>query len=228
MHMLPRAVAAVLLVSLLAVPAAASAPGDDGARAEFLETRLDDRRDRIVLWQDGWTGVYGAALAFHGVRAVTNSDTDDQVANGVSALRALTAITLMRIRPHPGRYGADPMRAAGPPGSSARVEAGEAALAASARRAARARTVRRHLANVGANLVFGGMILAFGDPDDALVSTLLGIAGGEAVLLTSPQGPVADETAYRSRFGHARRTMQWEWSPWIGAPGSGIVVRARF
>jgi hypothetical protein len=222
-----RGVAAVALVFTLAPPAE-SAPGDADAREAFLETRLDERRDRIVLWQDGWTGVYGAAFAFHGVRAFTNSDNDDQVANGVAALRALTAMTLMRLRPHPGRDGAEPMRSAGPPGSPQRLAAGEATLAASAHRAGRARTVRRHLANVGANLVFGGMILAFGEPDDALVSTLLGIAGGEAVLFTSPQGPVADLSAYRSRFSHARQGVAWDWRPWAEPGAGGLAVRVRF
>jgi hypothetical protein len=227
MGIIARCTAAMALVLVMAAPAS-YATDDVEARGQFLESRLDERRDSIVLWQDGWTGIYGAALAFHGVRTVTNSDNDDQVANGVSALRALTAIALMRARPHPGRQGAEPMRAAGPPGSPERLEAGEAVLAASARRAGRARTLRRHLANVGANLVFGGMILAFGEPDDALVSTLLGIAGGEAVLLTAPQGPVADHAAYRSRFAHARTGLRWEWSPWIGPEASGLVVRGRF
>jgi hypothetical protein len=120
------------------------------------------------------------------------------------------------------------MRAAGPSGSPQRRQAGEATLTASARRAARARTVRRHLANVGANLVFGGMILAFGEPDDALISTLLGIAGGEAVLFTAPQGPVTDLAVYRSRFIHTQSRARWHWSPRIDAASRGVSVQVRF
>jgi hypothetical protein len=192
-------------------PAGAVEPGSAAAaRAEFLESRLDAARSEIVFWQDGWTAVYAGAAVFHGARAFANSDTDDQVANGVSALRALTAITLMRLRPHPGRYGSAPAEAAGPPGSVARLEAAEQTLAASARRAAKTRTVRRHLANVGANLVFGGLILAFGDEHDALVSTALGIAGGTAVLVTSPQQPRRDLDAYREQFAGPARTRAWQ------------------
>jgi len=217
------------LMRLLALAAALVGPAEVRAeneveRLEFLEARLDERRDRIVLWQDGWSAVYGAAAAFHGTRMLTNSDNDDQVANGVAMLRGLTALTLMRVRPHAGRHGADPLRAAGPPGSEARLAAGEATLAASAHRAARARTVRRHLANVGANLVFGGLILAFGDQDDALVSTLMGIAGGEAVLLSSPQGPVSDLLAYRTRFvSRGGSGLSWHLAPWRGGTGGGVA-----
>ena len=217
------------LLRLLALAAALVGPAEvradnDLERLEFLETRLDERRGQIVLWQDGWSAVYGAAALFHGARMLTNSDNDDQVANGVAMLRGLTALTLMRVRPHAGRHGADPMRAAGPPGSLARLTAGEATLAASAHRAARARTVRRHLANVGTNLVFGGLILAFGDADDALVSTLMGIAGGEAVLLSSPQGPVSDLAGYRTRFASRGGSgLSWHLAPWRGGSEGGWV-----
>ena len=72
--------------------------------------------------------------------------------------------------------------------------------------------------------MFGGLILAFGDADDALVSTLMGIAGGEAVLLSSPQGPVSDLAGYRTRFASRGGSgLSWHLAPWRGGSEGGWV-----
>lgn len=216
--------AALLLTTVLVTPVLAADPLIDEQIA-FIESRLDAGQPYAELWQNGWTATYAGVALVQGTLAFTEDDSDDQVANGVGALRAISALALMRIRPMPGRHGAEPMRSAGPAGSLDRLEAGEALLAKTAHRAAERYSWRRHLINVGVNLVFGGMIWAFGDSDDVLPSVLLGIAGGEASILTSPRQPLKNKTDYQSRFGgrsHAR--LRWEVAP----TARGIAVQARF
>lgn len=215
---------ATLLASMPVMAESATDPGP-GARLEFLETRLDGGRDRAALWQNGWSAVYAAVALGQGAYALTRDSSDEQVANGVGALRAVTAFTLLQLRPHPGRHGAAPVRAMADADDAARLEAAETLLVRSARRADERFSPRRHLINVGMNLGFGAMICAFGDCSDAPLSVLMGIAGGEAALWTLPARPAQDLRDYRKRFGPVSGPrVSWQLMP---APG-GLAVRGRF
>lgn len=221
--------------SLLVVFAALSLPAplaaapetaaDIAERLSFVETRLDAGRDRAALWQNGWSAAYAAVALGQGALALTENDRDNQVANGVGALRAVTAFTLLQLRPHPGRKGADPVRAMARVSDADRLLAAEALLTGSARRAGERYSPRRHLINVGMNLAFGGMICAFGDCSDAPLSILIGIAGGEAALWSLPKQPLHDQRAYGRRFGPATGPrISWELVPTV----QGLGVRGRF
>jgi hypothetical protein len=213
-----RAVA-LLLTLQIAGPATAG-PDDAADRSAFIEQRLDEGRAWARLWQNGWTTAYAGAAVVHTALAFAGDDQDERVVNGVSALRAVAALALIRHRPDPGRFGADPVRAAGPPGSPARLAAAERLLAATLHHAERRYSVRRHLFNVGLNAAFGGLIWAFGDGDDAIRSTLLGIAGGEAALLSRSRQPLRNARDYETRFG---APVTWELVPRHG--GLAVVVK---
>jgi len=215
---------ATLLASRPVMAESATDPGLS-ARLQFLEARLDAGRDRAALWQNGWSAVYAAVALGQGAYAVTRDSSDEQVSNGVGALRAVTAFTLLQLRPHPGRKGAAPVRAMSDADDPARLGAAEALLAHSARRADERFSPRRHLINVGMNLGFGAMICAFGDCSDAPLSVLIGIAGGEAALWSLPTRPAQDLRDYRKRFGPSSGPrVSWQVMP---APG-GLAVRGRF
>lgn len=190
-------------------------------RIDFIERSLDANRDAVSLWQNGWSVIYGSATAGYLGLAVDSDDSDDRALHLAGALRAASAYTLLQLRPHPGRYGADPLRNAEFDTEDARLDAAEALFAASARRAASRGRPARHLRNVAMNLGFGMLVWAFGDSDDVLPFTLMGIAGGEAVLLTLPKGSVTDYDAYRSR--HASTSKR----PWrlVAIPG-GLAFEA--
>ena len=213
-----RVVALLLGLSIAGQAVAESA--DAAERSAFIEQRLDEGRAWARLWQNGWTTAYAGAAVVHTALAFAGDDQDEQVVNGVSALRAVAALALIRHRPDPGRFGADPVRAAGPPGSTARLAEAERLLAATVHHAERRSSVRRHLFNVGLNAAFGGLVWAFGDSDDAIKSTLLGIAGGEAALLSRSRQPIRNARDYESRFG---APVTWEFVPRHG--GLAVVIR---
>ena len=192
----------------------------DRERIEFIEGRLDEGRADAALWQNGWTSVYAGVAIVQGTLAFTNDEHDDRVMNSVGALRAIAALTLMRVRPNPGRHGADPIRSAGQEESAQRLDAAEDLLQLSAHHAAQRNSPARHFLNVGINAFFGGLIWAFGDEDDAIRSTLLGIVGGEAALLTRSQQPIRNRNDYESRF---LRGVEWRLIP--GPGGIGLQVR---
>jgi hypothetical protein len=213
-----RVVALLLGLSIAGQAVAESA--DAAERSAFIEQRLDEGRAWARLWQNGWTTAYAGAAVVHTALAFAGDDQDEQVVNGVSALRAVAALALISHRPDPGRYGADPVRAAGPPGSTARIAEAERLLAATVHHADRRYSVGRHLFNVGLNAAFGGLVWAFGDSDDAIKSTLLGIAGGEAALLSRSRQPIRNARDYESRFG---APVTWEFVPRHG--GLAVVIR---
>ena len=190
-------------------------------RTAFIESRMDEGRRVAARWQNGWSSIYVGAAVVHGGLALASDDNDDRVVNSVSALRAIAAITLMRIRPDPGRHGADPIRSAGPIGSPERLQAAEKLLRQSAHHAGQRNAPGRHFLNVGINAFFGGLVWAFGDSDDAIQSTLLGIVGGEAALLTRSRQPLRNRDDYSSRFASR---ISWSLVPVAG----GIGFQARF
>lgn len=205
------------LTVLIACSAAHAAESPD----VFIEQRMDEGRDAAHLWQVGWTSVYAGVAVVQGGMAIAADNQDDQVVNAVGALRAIAALALIRARPDPGRFGADPIREAGPPGSPERLAAAEELLRASAHHAGQRYSPQRHLLNVGINAFFGGLVWAFGDSDDAIISTLTGIAGGEAALLTRSRQPIANAREYDQRFG---KRLTWE----AGPMGQGVGFRVRF
>ena len=220
-------------ILILCVALTAASPGvcaelseaEISARLEFLESRLDAGRRDAALWQNGWSAVYAAVAVAQGTLAFNENKRDDQVANGVGSLRAVTAFALLRLRPQPGSQGADPVRALAADDPAERLALAESLLQRSAQRAEERYSPRRHLLNVGMNLAFGGMICAFGDCSDAPLSILIGIAGGEAALWSMPTQATSDLRAYQRRFGSQTDSrISWQILP---APG-GIQIRGRF
>jgi hypothetical protein len=216
---------AFALLAACAWPAAAAEPLDV-QRLEFLERALDGSRSSVRLWQEGWTTVYGtAAIAYAGM-ALDTDDSDEKVLHALGSARALLAATLLTLRPHPGRNGADPIRAMKDTPLDRRLAAAERLLRDSVRRTESKRRPGRHLRNILINVGFGGLVWTLGDKDDALPFTLMGIAGGEAVLLTLPEQPRRDLSEYRSRYGDSSQNGRaWTLVPRPGGIGIQFAIR---
>ena len=198
------------------------------ARLDFLERRLDAARPTALAWQWGWTGFYGASLAANVGFAVAAEDGDDRVRAIVDAAKSGVAIvqTLRLVRePLPAELGAEPMRAVPGQGRAAgleRLAVGERQLVAGATRAETRFDLRRHLLVVGGNLLGGAAILALGSPADALASTAIGTAIGEAQIWSQPWRATDDLRDYRAAFP-GTPAAGWELRP-LG-PGVELVLR---
>ena len=226
----------ILTLTLLLVPGAAAATeppppvltlsdAELAARLGFLEERLDAARPTALAWQWGWTGFYSASLALNVGYAIEAEDGDDRVRAIVDATKSgvATVQTLTLVRdPLPANVGAQPMRDVPGDDRAARLErlaVGERQLLASAARAETRYSLRRHLIVLGGNLLGGAAILALGDADDALQSTLIGTAIGEAQIWSQPWRAPGDLRDYRASFPGApasagicgRRGGAWSW-----------------
>jgi hypothetical protein len=196
-------------------------------RQLFIEERLDAGRRHALYWQQGWTGFYSASMVVQGVLGVTENDKDDRVKNIVGALKSGVAFAELLLNPIPGRYGADELRnmpTNTPTANLRRLNRGEQLLQRRATRAANRRIWKPHLKVLGLNLVGAVLIAGFGDEDDALPSTALGIAVGEAAIWSQPWLPEADLQDYRNRFPPSRTGLNWKLVP---TPG-GIAITGNF
>jgi hypothetical protein len=199
------------------------------ARLGFLEQHLKAGRPTSLAWQWGWTGFYTATFALSVGYAVAAEDGDDRVRAVVDAAKSgvATVQTLRLLRdPLPANLGAQPMHDVPGDNRAARLErlaVGERQLLASAARAETRYSLRRHLIVLAGNLLGGAAILALGDARDALQSTVIGTAVGEAQIWSEPWRATSDLHDYQATFSDAPG-LSWNLRP----KGTGVELVFRF
>jgi hypothetical protein len=197
------------------------------ARIGFIEERLEAQRKHAYYWQWGWTSFYGAGMVIQSIRGGLSEDNEHQADYVVSAIKAAGGTARMLLSPHPGRNGADEIRAMG--GNTREAKArklakAEEVLLATAKTSDRRTSPKAHIANVLVNVAGGAIIWGLGAPSDALSSTLVGIAVGTANILSSPWDGDDDLAAYQSRFSGTARGWDWKVVPTL----SGAAVQVTF
>ena len=183
-------------------------------RLKFIETRLARQSPNARVWQHGWTGFHAASAVVQGVLAVDADDSDDEVNYLVGAVKSTGALAQMLIRPLPAVQSATRFQALPSLSREERlhkVAQGEALLHENADRAATRSGWRRHLIGVGANLLGGVAIAAFGNSSDAVTSTLLGIAVSETNIWTEPSRASNDLEDYQNNKWMQRQTSEVSW-----------------
>lgn len=200
-----------------------------GARLHFLESRLDAGQPTALAWEWGWSGAYAASFVGNTVHAVSADEADERVRAIVDAaksgLATVQMATLLRD-PLTAGLGAAPMRDVPGDDRSARLlrlAVGERQLSTAAARAETRFSLRRHLLTIGANLVGGAAIATFGDGNDAVRSTLVGIAVGEAEIWSQPWRAPSDLRDYHAAFPGIPG-LTWELRPM----GTGVQVAFHF
>jgi len=183
-------------------------------RLKFIETRLARQSPNAQYWQHGWTGFHAASAAAQAVLAVDADDSDDEINYLVGAVKSTGALAQLLIRPLPAVQSATRFQALPSRSHEDRVHKlaqGEALLHENADRAATRSGWRRHLIGIGANLLGGVAIAAFGDSSDAVTSTLLGIAVSETNIWTEPSRAVNDLEDYQNNKWAQRETSEVSW-----------------
>jgi hypothetical protein len=197
-----------------ALPPSAMSDAELDQRLSFIATRLAGQAPNARYWQYGWTGFYAASAAAQGLLAVDTDDNDDEVNYIVGAVKSSGALAQMLIRPLPAVESSTRLQAMPSESRAERIrklERGEALLRENAARAAGRSGWKRHLIGIGANLVGGAVIAAYGDSDDAVTSTLIGIAVSEANIWTEPSRAADDLRDYRNNAWAGRGSGQTTW-----------------
>lgn len=203
-------------------------PDEVDARSRFLVERLEDGRFAAQVWQYGWTGIYTVGALTNAVTVVTG-DSDDRVVGLVDGVKSAAAAAQLVTDPLPARLGASPMLAyetGSREGRLQRLAVGERQLVTNAVRAESRYSLQRHLEGVTTNLIGGAIIWAFGDSGDAIRSTLVGIAVGEAQIWSQPWRAAGDLRDYRAAYPTtlAAPGVDWELRPM----GTGVQLALRF
>ncbi len=222
-------------------------------RLAYLEERLDDGENYAKYWQWGWTGGYGLGIVvgvgksisccsnrkagpggqrdpitgqvfgFHSRKEKRN---EQRVTHIVTAVKGAIGTTRMLLMRHPGRHGADAMRAI--EGDSrdaklARLAKGEELLQNVAKSAERRWSWKAHAGNIGLNLAGAGFILGFGRESDAWESLGVGIGVGTLQILSAPKRGIQDLNDYETRFGMTTASrFNWSIVPTMG--GAALKV----
>lgn len=233
-----RALAASVLVLACATPVLGQAPpldlsppseADIGERLAFLDERLEAAQFHGQVWYYGWLTADGIGVVQNSVMAALSDDSSERLAMIVDASKSVIGIGDALVRPLPARLGADPIRelpGGTPELARARLRAAEDLLQRSAYRARLKFTASPHLGNAALNLVGGGIIWAFGEWEDAALSTGIGLLMGELRIWTSPTQPVHDLAEYRARFGGLAAPRDALWS--LAPRPNGLVMTLRF
>ncbi|MEE8550009.1 MAG: hypothetical protein V3T08_02000 [Gemmatimonadota bacterium] len=190
------------------------------ARLRFLEERLDEGEMWSKSWHWGWAGVYSASVAYETAIAIKADHEKNRIDNIVSIAKSTIGISWLLLWRHPGRNGADPMRAV--TGDSrearlARLAEGEALLQAVAKRAEQRTDWRSHAGNIALNLAGAAFIFGFGHDSDAWESLGVGIAVGELNIWTASKRGIQDLSDYQTRFGmKTANRFNWTIVPTMG------------
>ena len=192
-------------------------------RLGFIEDRLEQRRPYATWWWRGWTGFYGIGTVVESVQAGIEDDRGKRADYTVSAVKAGFGFGRLLFYPITAKEGADPMRAVDPVDESAcreRLRIGEELLRTNAHDSESRWSWRRHAANVGINVI-GGVIVAEGfDESRGWRSMGIGIAVGEAFILSIPWKADDDLAEYQQRFGSdgvpAVKPVSWSIAPSLG------------
>jgi hypothetical protein len=224
MKQLSRPVASLLLALLIWAPYTCAEQADHLSaeisnaeleqRLKFIETRLARQGPDARYWQRGWTGFHAASAVVQGVLAVDADDSDDEVNYLVGAVKSTGALAQMLIRPLPAVQSATRFQALPSQSREERIHKvaqGEALLHENADRAATRTGWKRHLIGIGANLIGGVAIAAFGDSSDAVTSTLLGVAVSETNIWTEPSRAINDLEDYQNNKWVQRETSEVSW-----------------
>jgi hypothetical protein len=199
------------------------------ARVQWLTTTLDDSAGYAKLWQYGWTSGYTLGIGIGAAQAATTSKNDTRVNGIVTASKAVIGTTRLLLTQHPGRLGADPMRAIGGTDRASKLQqlaVGESQLSRVGERAQNRLRWQRHAGNVALNVIGGAFIFGFGDEVDAAVSMAVGIAVGELMIFTSPKVGEENLANYNQKF--AGMPKQDEWKITLVPTGMGAAIRVDF
>jgi hypothetical protein len=210
------------------------------ARLAFLEKRLDDGETWAKTWQWGWTTGYALGVAI-GVKesitccsnrkagfanSVKEKRNEQRVYHYVSAAKGVIGTTRMLLSRHPGRNGADEMRAIKGDSREAKLERlakGEDVLQDVSHAAERRWEWKSHAGNIGLNLAGAAFVFGFGRDSDAWGSLGIGIGVGTLNILSAPTRGLKDLDDYQTKFG-MKTASRFDWSIVPTTGGAAIQV----
>jgi hypothetical protein len=199
------------------------------ARLKFIESRIASQSPGARYWQYGWTGFHAASAVGQAILAVDANDSDDEINYLVGAAKSTGALAQMMIKPLPVVQSSIQFQEMPSQTRDERITklaVGESLLHINAERASTRTGWKRHLIGIGANLLGGGIIAAFGDSSDAVTSTLIGISVSEMNIWTEPSRAINDLEDYRNNRWANGQNSRLDWQ--IIPAHDRLMVKVKF
>lgn len=197
------------------------------ARLEWLVERLESRELYADIWWKGWLGVYSTGVVLQSARAAIKEDSGKRADLVVSAVKAAIGVTRLIFSRPTARLGADPLQVAALPDERAcleRVAQGEELLDKAAKESQRRWNWKPHAANVALNLVGAVIVTQAFNGGKGWESMGVGIAVGEAMILSHPWKGKSDLEEYQATFSPSVPQTSWSIQPYH----AGLLLNVRF
>lgn len=193
------------------------------SRLQWLVERLESRELYADIWWKGWTGFYAIGVVYQSTKAAVgefgeaNDDGGKQADSIVGAVKAVIGVTrLYFVRPT-ARLGADPLQVAVIPDEAAcqaRVAQGEELLRKAADESQKRWDWKPHAFNVALNLAGALIVTQAFEERTGWTSMGVGIAVGEAMILSHPWKGKSDLEEYQASFSPSLPQTSWSLQPY--------------
>ena len=197
------------------------------ARLEWMVERMESRELYADIWWKGWTGFYATGVVFQSTRAALEDDGGEQADQIVGAVKAVFGVTRLYFTRPTARLGADPLLVDAPASEEtcvARVEQGEELLREAAHQSDARWSWKPHTFNVALNLAGALIVTQAFDESKGWTSMAIGIAVGEAMILSHPWKGRSDLEEYQAAFSPSVPQTSWSIQPYH----AGLRLNVRF
>jgi hypothetical protein len=209
---------------------------DGEVRLRFIRDRMKLGAHRARIWTWTWAGIY-SSLTVGNLALMGGADRNDLINDGVGASASMVGVLTLALAPQEivaDQYRLERRLRRAPPGTDvcALLADAERLFIRDAKSAAFGKGVLVHAGNFLFNIGVG-FLLGFGFHhwDQAAIQGLVGIAVGEAQIISQPAEIVNDLKRYRAAnlgLPPNWRPISWGVAPMAGPHRAGISVGLSF
>jgi hypothetical protein len=209
---------------------------DANVRLQFLRDRLRYAARRTRIWSYTWTGIYSTLMVGQ-LAMMKPNDRDSLIDNGVGAGASLIGVLSIALIPQSvmsDQWWLERRLKHAKPGTDvcALLADAEHLLIRDAKSSAFGKGALTHAGNFAINIGIGFLLgFGFGHWDQAAIQGLVGIAVGEAMIISQPNDTVHDLRRYRAAnlgLPPKWKPVAWGIAPMLGNDRAGLMVGLGF
>ncbi len=178
---------------------------------------MESRELYADIWWRGWLGFYAAGVVYQSTQAALDDDDGKQADAIVGAVKAVAGVTRLYFTRPTARLGADPLLVDAPASEEAcvaRVKQGEELLRHAANESQARWSWKPHAFNVALNLAGALVVTQAFNGSKGWESMGIGIAVGEAMILSHPWKGKSDLEEYQATFSPSVPQSSWSIQPY--------------
>jgi hypothetical protein len=209
---------------------------DAQVRLRFVRDRMRQAAHKMRIWAWTFAGIY-STLTVGNLALLAGADRHGQIDDGVGAAASFVGVLTIAILPPEiiaDDYWLERRLRRAPPGTDpcALLTDAERLFVRDAKSVAFGKSAMIHAGNFVFNIGIGLLLgLGFGHWQQAMIQGLIGIAVGEAMIISQPAEIVTDLRRYRAAnlgLPPAWRPVAWGVAPLLGDHRAGLMLGLSF